>query len=140
MHRWAGVLVVIRGGKLVLQQRDNKPGITHPGKVTLFGGSLEENEEPLGAALRELDEELGLKVRDNSLKRLITYYKERQFDGEDSESNVFYLTEVSPENLFLREGAAILEFDPRKDELDGFSMSTVTRLSILAYLEKTKNV
>ena len=44
-----------------MQLRDNKPGISAPGVWGLFGGSVEPNEEPDQAILRELEEELAIR-------------------------------------------------------------------------------
>jgi 8-oxo-dGTP diphosphatase len=52
-------LVVNRAGEVLLQLRDDKPGIGHPGHWGLPGGAIEPGEEPEAAFLRELEEETG---------------------------------------------------------------------------------
>ena len=53
------VLPVI-GQQVLMQLRDDIPGILHPGQWGFFGGSVEPGEEILAGAFRELKEELGL--------------------------------------------------------------------------------
>ena len=49
-------------GRLLLQQRDDIPGILYPGMVGLFGGHREGTETFLQCAVRELHEELSYYV------------------------------------------------------------------------------
>lgn len=56
-------LIVDEQGHYLLQRRDEKPGIWFPGYCSLFGGLIEEGEEPEEALLRELAEELDFRPR-----------------------------------------------------------------------------
>lgn len=61
-HHYAGVLIETEDGRLIGQQRDDKPGIDNPGRVGTFGGTVEKGEDPKQAAWRELvQEETNLK-------------------------------------------------------------------------------
>lgn len=60
MVLFAHALLLVNG-RYVLQLRDDKPGISSPGMWSLFGGRVEEGEEPREAIIREVDEELGLR-------------------------------------------------------------------------------
>ncbi len=62
----AVVSVVIHDhlGRVLLQQRDEKPNLAYSGFWTLFGGSLEHEETPEVGLYRELDEELALHAED----------------------------------------------------------------------------
>jgi 8-oxo-dGTP diphosphatase len=51
-------LVVAGDGRVLLQHRDDRPGVTASGMWGLFGGHLEGGERPEKAFLREMDEEL----------------------------------------------------------------------------------
>jgi 8-oxo-dGTP pyrophosphatase MutT (NUDIX family) len=56
-------LIVADDGRVLLQLRDNKPGLTGAGKWGFFGGHLEPDEAPAAAFLREMSEELGWRPR-----------------------------------------------------------------------------
>lgn len=56
--------MLLVNGTYVLQLRDDKPGIAAPGMWSLFGGRVEEGEEPRTALLREVEEELCLRLED----------------------------------------------------------------------------
>lgn len=56
--------ILERDGKYLFQLRDNIPGIVAPGQWALFGGHLEEDENPEAALRRELVEELEFTVGD----------------------------------------------------------------------------
>ena len=49
-------------GRILLQQRDDIPGIVAPGLWGLFGGEIEPGETPVEAVQRELEEEIGIAV------------------------------------------------------------------------------
>lgn len=51
-------LIVDREGRLLLQHRDDKPGIANPGLWGSFGGEIEPYETPHDGFMRELREEL----------------------------------------------------------------------------------
>lgn len=52
-------LVVNRAGDVLLQLRDDRPDIGHPGHWGLPGGAIEPGEDPDAAFVRELEEETG---------------------------------------------------------------------------------
>ena len=62
LHFVLGVLLV--DGRYLMQLRDSKPGISSPGVWALFGGGVEEGEEARAALLREVQEELGIRLHD----------------------------------------------------------------------------
>ena len=55
-----GAILWTDDGRVLLQQRDDRPDLRYPGYWTLFGGQVEEDESPDQAVVRELIEELGL--------------------------------------------------------------------------------
>jgi 8-oxo-dGTP diphosphatase len=58
----APTVIVDDLGRLLLQQRDDIPGILYPGAIGLFGGHREGEETFLACAVREIHEELGFYV------------------------------------------------------------------------------
>ena len=56
MNRFACVVLIDRHGRLLLQERDEHP-VIDPEKWGFCGGHLDEGEDALGGAVRELEEE-----------------------------------------------------------------------------------
>jgi 8-oxo-dGTP diphosphatase len=63
-----GVILEDRNNRLLLQLRDDN--VNYPNQWGLFGGHIESNEKPLQAAIREIYEELGIKLKKEELKFL----------------------------------------------------------------------
>jgi 8-oxo-dGTP pyrophosphatase MutT (NUDIX family) len=59
MNHGAGVVVVRKDGAVLLQHRENKPGIFYPDHWCYPAGSVNEGEDYQQAAIRELREETG---------------------------------------------------------------------------------
>ena len=53
--------ILLVNNHYALQLRDNKPTIPVPGKWSLFGGAVEDGEDPLCGVKREIEEELCLR-------------------------------------------------------------------------------
>ncbi len=70
-RRFAGVLMIDEWGRYLLQVRDDKPEILHPGAFGLFGGGIEDGEDAAEAMRRELVEEIGLVPDDLAPFRLV---------------------------------------------------------------------
>lgn len=105
-HRFAGTFFVSSSGKIIGQQRDDKPGIDNPGQISAFGGAMEGDEEPLSTALRELEEETNLIVNEERLKKLIDYTAYREMTGEWQRIYYYYLniTDEELNKLIIYEG------------------------------------
>ncbi|WP_291767178.1 NUDIX hydrolase [Caldivirga sp. UBA161] len=73
--------VVINDGKILLVKRANEPG---KGKLSIPGGMVNAGEDPGNAAVRELEEETGLK---GEVSLLLGVY---QYVEHDDEGNVKY--------------------------------------------------
>lgn len=58
------------GNKIVAYLRDDKEGIPFAGRWDLPGGGREGNETPIQCALRELEEEFGIRVSEQRIKVL----------------------------------------------------------------------
>ena len=66
-HRFAGVVLVDREGRILLQERDEHP-LIDPGKWGLVGGHVDRGEELEAAAYRELVEETGVQLAPGDLE------------------------------------------------------------------------
>lgn len=66
MRRFGSVLLVDPAGRVLLQERDEHPEID-PDTWGFCGGHLEDDEEPLLGALRELAEETGVTLAPDAL-------------------------------------------------------------------------
>jgi 8-oxo-dGTP diphosphatase len=105
-------LIVDDDGRLLLQQRDDRPGLPGRGRWGLFGGHLDPGEKPAAAFLREIEEELGWRPR--RFEPATTW--EVDADGWRWISHVFAAhLDVPLSSLTLNEGAGMELFAP--DEL-----------------------
>jgi len=128
-RNYVGALLVDTNGKLIAQQRDDKPGITNPGMVSLFGGTSHEGESPIETLRRELQEELELEVNSNSL--LLQTVKHE--NGTNVACSIYIVTGVDAEKLKLHEGAGFATGTP--EELLNRSVTAVTQQAIEAFVE-----
>lgn len=55
-------VILYQEGRVLLQHRDDRPDIVWPNHWAIFGGHIEEGETLQQAALREIEEELGLRL------------------------------------------------------------------------------
>lgn len=82
----AAVFIEDADGRLVLQLRDDKPDIPHPGYWGPWGGRVEMGESPLEGAAREVREELTLNVSHNALR----FFKMVVLESPVREWHVFF--------------------------------------------------
>lgn len=66
LKQYVGCAVLTKDNKLLLQQRGNDWD-HYPGFIAEFGGRVELNETPMHALVRELNEELGAKVKESEV-------------------------------------------------------------------------
>jgi len=68
MDDFSGVKVALLiGNKLLMIQRDNKPGLRFAGLWDFPGGAKEGTETPFACAAREIKEELGVNLKESML-------------------------------------------------------------------------
>jgi 8-oxo-dGTP diphosphatase len=104
--------------KVLLQQRDEKPGLNFAGYWTLFGGKVEANESPEEAIRRELLEEIEVSPRLVHWK----VYDRRHNESIIVEQHIFIgVVYQSAEEIILNEGQALGFFS--KDELQGLKIA-----------------
>lgn len=131
---YVGALLVDTNGKLIAQQRDDKPGITNPGMVSLFGGTSHEGESPIETLRRELQEELELEVSSNNL--LLQTVKHE--NGTNVACSIYIVTGVDAEKLKLHEGAGFATGTP--EELLSRPVTGVTQQAIEAFMAQRKDI
>lgn len=88
------ILLIRRDGAVVLQAPDNRPDATNPGFVSSFGGHIEEGEEPIEAAVREINEQTNLHLREEQLQ----FYRKYQ-NSETGDVYYFVVKDIRPEAL-----------------------------------------
>lgn len=94
-------------GRVLLQHRDDKPGIHEPGRWGLFGGHVDAGESTADAFLREMHEELGWRPKHFEHYRSI----ELQLPETRLLSHVFAAhLDVPVEKLVLGEGQGMALF------------------------------
>jgi 8-oxo-dGTP diphosphatase len=97
-------------GRLLLQQRDNVPGIVNPGKIGLFGGHRECSETYLQCIVREVHEELSYFMPPERFEYLASYDATRN----DPEGNTiihgefFVARDVPVEKVMVTEGTLFI--------------------------------
>lgn len=96
-------------GQLILQQRDDVPGIVYPGLVSLFGGHLEAGEDPHHCVQRELEEEIGVRLPLNALEPFFIFRTRFSEPGErDVEISIFIASGLRADTLHVTEGSLLL--------------------------------
>jgi 8-oxo-dGTP diphosphatase len=108
-HIGVGVILQDINGKFLLQLRDNKKNIRYPNKWCIFGGGIEEGELPIDAAVREMKEELDLKLERSDLSLEYVFsrftYKDYLFLSKKR---------INPAKLKLHEGQAMKLFSRKQ--------------------------
>lgn len=114
----AEILLLQADGSVILQVRDDTPGITNPALISSFGGHIEKGEEPIDAALREINEETNLKLTKDQLLFYDKRRKTQEIHGEDWDVYYFAVQGVDIKNLSIFEGTGftvIRNLDELKD-------------------------
>ena len=114
MLRIPCVAVVITNsrGEVLLQLRDNKPGLLFANHWTLPGGRVESGETPEEAAYRELREEIGLEL---PLAIWKTYDRLHPEAEVMVEQHIFVgQTDRETHDMLLGEGQALRYFKPNE--------------------------
>ena len=94
-------------GRFLLQQRDDIPGIVHPGKIGLFGGHREGEETYLQCVAREIYEEIGYFVQPDRFKHFASY-DEVGDHGADIHGEIFVANNIPVEELLVTEGLLLV--------------------------------
>ena len=110
---FAGVILVDRRGWILLQERDEHPRID-PECWGLSGGHLEDGEEPLTGALRELEEETGVRLPPAALQEVGAFATDHRDSYGTWDRMWVYAAAVdlTDDDIDCREGRQIVFVDP----------------------------
>jgi 8-oxo-dGTP diphosphatase len=101
----AGAVIFDTLGRLLLQLRDDVPGILYPGKITLFGGHREGGETFLECAVREIQEELSFFIPPERFEPIAQRGgPDNEFPGGIVHVGIFVTRDVPVDKLFVTEG------------------------------------
>jgi 8-oxo-dGTP diphosphatase len=107
-HRQISIAILIDShGRFLLQQRDDIPGIVHPGKIGLFGGHREGEETYLQCVVREIHEEIGYFVQRDCFKHFASYDEVGDHYG-DVHGEIFVANNIPVEELLVTEGLLLM--------------------------------
>lgn len=112
-RRFAGIVLVDREGRILLQERDEHPRID-PEKWGLAGGHVEPGEDFATAAYRELEEETGVALAPGTLDLLGEFVVDhRDAYGTWDVMQVFVAaTDLTDADIDCREGRQIVFVEP----------------------------
>ena len=102
----AAAILVGTCGRVLLQQRDDVPGILYPGMIGLFGGHREGDETFLACAQREIEEETGYRVPLDRFEEIVTMVAGYP-DGSTVKGAYFLVRGVPTETLVITEGTLL---------------------------------
>jgi 8-oxo-dGTP pyrophosphatase MutT (NUDIX family) len=102
----APTIIVDPSGRLLLQLRDNIPGVSYAGKIGLFGGHREGNETFLECAVRELHEELSYFLPPERFERFEV--GEIEVANGTVRAEYFLVRDVPTDALRITEGSLIV--------------------------------
>jgi 8-oxo-dGTP pyrophosphatase MutT (NUDIX family) len=106
-REFAAAILVDTQGRLLLQLRDNVPGIAYPGWVGLFGGHREAGETYLECVRREVHEETGLLLPPERFMRLASHSRTEP-DGTRVVGDLFIVHGIAVDDLSITEGSLLI--------------------------------
>jgi 8-oxo-dGTP pyrophosphatase MutT (NUDIX family) len=111
-HLFAGVVLVDRRGRILLQERDEFPAID-PEKWGLVGGHVDDGEDVEVAAYRELFEETGVRLPAGTLQAWDTIEVFHAAYGTNDRMHVYAApTALTDDDIVCGEGRQIVFVDP----------------------------
>ena len=126
MKKSATIIILDAHDNILLQHRDAGAPI-NPNVWGLWGGELEEGESFAEAAVRELNEELGIRIQESDLAQFGRYLEE---EGK-KEMQVFVLRDTGAFTYVLGEGDGMRFFS--REELNDIAMVPTSRQAATEY-------
>jgi len=105
-------LLVLRGGRYMMQLRDDRPDIIYPGHWACFGGAASPGEAPVETLRRELREELELEM--DEAREFGTFEFDLRSTGVGRFFRMYFEVPLTPahlERLVQHEGASRRVFE-----------------------------
>lgn len=133
MKKSVNTIIQNKVGKYLLQIRDGTEGICNPLKWNFFGGNINDGEDPLAAAVREIGEELVITAEPSDFELL----GELHPDKSQLVYVIRYKKPLTWQNISIREGAGAGFFT--NDELLHIDITKTTRKIIEQYLADPRN-
>ena len=130
VQRFSSVILVDHRGWVLLQERDEFPAID-PEKWGFVGGHLEEGEDYLAGAYRELEEETGVRLADGL--QLFGEYAVQHSGSQDRFRIYVMRTDLGDADIACHEGRQIVFVEPsRARELD---LTAAARIGLPEFLD-----
>jgi 8-oxo-dGTP pyrophosphatase MutT (NUDIX family) len=132
----ACAIIIDTLGRFLLQQRDDVPGIIHPGKVGVFGGHREGDETFLQCVVREVCEELSYLVPPERFEHVLSHEGvDIDVDGGTVRGEFFVAREVPVEGVVVTEGSLLIV---ERMDLSSVAhrLAPSAQLAMRAFLEK----
>ena len=105
----AAAILLDTAGCMLLQRRDDKPGIIQPGKVGMFGGHREGAESFLDCVVREVHEEISCHISADRFRHLLTLNGvDPEIPGGRVRGEFFVAYDIQTEALIVTEGELLI--------------------------------
>lgn len=130
-----GIVLVAPNGELVMQLRDNKPGLRFSGMISTFGGECEPGETPRETASRELEEETGIKVKPEKFIEFTVLERRSDELQADVTAYFFILYNINPHVIKVMEGQGYIMIN-KDDDLDCLNLTEFTQCVAKEYFSR----
>jgi 8-oxo-dGTP diphosphatase len=134
-REFACAILIDTLGRLLLQRRDDIPGILFPGRIGIFGGHREDNETFLQCVVREIHEEITYYVPPERFTHLASYEGvDPEVDNGNVRSEYFITRDIPVDDLVITEGALLIA---KPNELDSIEpqFTPALRFAINTFLK-----
>ena len=116
-------------GRVLMQKKTVDYPLYPGGCWCLFGGEIEEGEKPKDAILREIKEEIGLKLKEFKLMYVKGYIIEDKFEGTQYVFKVKFKGKLS--EIELKEGCGFAFFE--KSEIESLKTPEMEKKALIYF-------